>query len=774
MGSLGLVLAGLMLLPMAGCGGGSGGTKQLPVTVAIGTHPDSVLAGDSYTFTATVANGTNGVKWSVTCAQGVSDCGAIGGSTGVYKAPPATSQMQVTVTAVSVDDATKSDTWAFKVVPKPTTVKIDNAPAWINAGLSYKFTATVTGPADTTVAWTLACGTGVSQCGSLAADGTYTTPVNVSAQVSFTVTATSNADNTKADSAIVALLPAIAVAIAPGTVGIVNGFAFPFTATVQNDMGNVGVTWTVNGVEGGNAQVGTISAVTDPYAPSNLIAMYTAPVTTPADPVTVAVISKVDTKKSAGSAVTLIANPHPGFKGDFAFLVNGGTEAAGGILTLDGKGGLTGKLDVHVGGYPGQDQIASGLDVTGTYGFEGSTAGWGTMTYASAGQSVTMGFRLVFYSDTVAKVMQFDGMGSTMGTIEKQASDFATALDGNTVFALTGFQLSPTQYQTEKYAILGQMHGTAGGLAGAYDLVDVDPQHKNHGLTGTYGISGKEGTANLGVTAGNGMTISPDMFLYPVSASRALVMSKTAPFLLGWIDQQSGDVFSTASLNGEWVFYSASAPDPTSATLGRFTSDGKGTSGPGCIDAEGSSSGLPPACYPMFDLGTYTIDGTGRGFAPQTQWGMPRPAYLYFIDADHGRFGTQGGLGEFFRVNGAPFNNATLNGTYTVAFGGMQNYFSNATQDDELGTIRFDGNGNAKMQSDWNDLRDRMLMQDYERNGTYSFDSGLYATGERGTLTLGDDMQLVYYALSGDKVLMIQFSDSDTAFGIAQRVSKPE
>lgn len=650
--------------------------------------------------------------------------------------------------------------------PPQVAVSITNPPSSINAGLSHQFKAKVTGSTNTNVTWSLACNTGVTSCGSIASDGTYTTPASVGQQSPITVTATSVADATKSASASLALLPPIAISVTPGIVQVVGGFAYPFSATVQNDLDLVGVTWAVNGIAGGNASVGTITAVVNSQMPSQLTGLYTAPSTPPVNPITVTATSLVDTSKSSSASVALIANPHPDFTGTFAFLLSGpgggGTEAAGGMLTLDGSGHMTGKLDVHIGGF--SDQVASGLDVTGTYGFDGVDEGWASLTYSVAGQSASMAFRIIFVSDTVAQVMEFDNGGGVIGTFEKQAGDFASTLTGKNVLALSGSS-----------AILGEFTGASGALNGNYDLIDSSFNHQSHALAGSYALAGNVGTATLGVQGALNQATAPSFFLYPVSSTRALLMSKAAPLLVGWVDRQSSDTFSAATLKGEWVFYNATVPTSSLATVGRFTSDGLGTSAPGCIDTAGGSSFLPPACYPMFDLNAYSIDATGRGFAAQAQWGMPQPTYFYFIDANHGRFGSQAELGEFYRVDGTPLDNATLKGTFTVALTGTQNYFlTNASGSDEIGTVVFDGNGNATMTTAWNDTKDFQQLQGYQRNGTYAFDNGIYATGERGTLLLGSDMQLVYYAVSPDKLFLIQFSDYDVAFGVAQRSITPQ
>ena len=239
--------------------------------------------------------------------------------------------------------------------------------------------------------------------------------------------------------------------------------------------------------------------------------------------------------------------------------------------------------------------------------------------------------------------------------------------------------------------------------------------------------------------------------------------------MVGTIDRQSNDTFSNSTLNGDWVFYATNVGTYPGATLGRFSSDGTGANAPGCHDWTGGSSFISPMCSSL-DFNTYTIDSTGRGFAPSAQFGQPFPVVFYFLDANHGYIGTQFKLGEFFRREGAPFTNASLNGDYTVVFTGSQDYFWNAKAHNQVGTATLDGMGSINMMTSWVDGRNYDLKQGYSRTGTYAFDMGLYGPGEgRGVMSLGEDFQLLYHAVSLDKVLMIQIDYDDVSFGILQR-----
>jgi hypothetical protein len=88
------------------------------------------------------------------------------------------------------------------------------------------------------------------------------------------------------------------VAVEPVTASILLGEARAFTATVRNTA-NSAVTWSVNGIPGGNAAAGTIDAG----------GMYTAPANLPLpDSVSVQATSAADTSKSSASLVTITSD----------------------------------------------------------------------------------------------------------------------------------------------------------------------------------------------------------------------------------------------------------------------------------------------------------------------------------------------------------------------------------------------------------------------------------------------------------------------------------
>src|SRR5207247_8198629 len=131
---------------------------------------------------------------------------------------------------------------------------------------------------------------------------TYTAPSVLSTSLTVTITATSVADGSKAASAVITI-PAVQVAISPASVSVATLGTQQFTATVTNDPGNKGVSWSLT--QGGancSPGCGTIAPATNP---SGNAATYTAPSTVPGNrTVTVVATSVANTAVSATATGT--------------------------------------------------------------------------------------------------------------------------------------------------------------------------------------------------------------------------------------------------------------------------------------------------------------------------------------------------------------------------------------------------------------------------------------------------------------------------------------
>ncbi len=165
------------------------------VKVTVSPKTGTVAQDASFSLSAQVT-GTNNlaVQWSV---EGGDDNGTVS-STGVYRAPRR--EGTFTVTATSVADPTKSDSATLTVEPVvvPTVVvSVTPKTATVEQGAAVSLTAEVTGTSVVAVTWAVEGG---SANGTVTSAGVYTAPNKPG---TYTVTATSVADASRKDSAVI-------------------------------------------------------------------------------------------------------------------------------------------------------------------------------------------------------------------------------------------------------------------------------------------------------------------------------------------------------------------------------------------------------------------------------------------------------------------------------------------------------------------------------------------------------------------------------------------
>src|SRR5260221_3060151 len=155
-----------------------------------------------------------------------------------------------------------------------------------------------------------ACGTLSSATTASGAFVTYTAPAQVPNPPTITLVATSVANsNVAASAAITIAVPAakVAVVVSPPSQTVQVNHSQAFTATVQNDSQNKGVTWTLTGAGCAGVTCGTLSNAS---SASGAPITYTAPANAPAPAtVTLTATSVADSKASANAAITISAPP---------------------------------------------------------------------------------------------------------------------------------------------------------------------------------------------------------------------------------------------------------------------------------------------------------------------------------------------------------------------------------------------------------------------------------------------------------------------------------
>lgn len=187
--------------------------------------------------------------------------------------------------------------------PPNVTVSVAPTSAMIFLGATQSFGATVTGTTDTRVVWSVnGVAGGNATVGTISNMGLYTAPGDLPSPASVTVTATSVAAPSASGAASVSIESDITVNIVPLSATVTTGMAQGFTASVSGSgYPDPRVRWSVNGVAGGNATLGTVASTGADTA------TYTAPSAPPAPPnVSVTATSAADSTKSATANVLIV------------------------------------------------------------------------------------------------------------------------------------------------------------------------------------------------------------------------------------------------------------------------------------------------------------------------------------------------------------------------------------------------------------------------------------------------------------------------------------
>lgn len=167
----------------------------------------------------------------------------------------------------------------------------------LDAGQTQQFTATVTGTKNTAVTWAIS-GTGCSgaACGTIDANGLYTSPTLIPSNATVKVSATSQANTGLTMSSTVTLNP-LAVTMSPKTYSLDAGMTYTVSATITHHT-NTALTWSMSGTGCTGAACGTFD--------SNTL-VYTAPALVPTQAtITITATSVADPTKLDTCTITLM------------------------------------------------------------------------------------------------------------------------------------------------------------------------------------------------------------------------------------------------------------------------------------------------------------------------------------------------------------------------------------------------------------------------------------------------------------------------------------
>ena len=289
-----------LVAPPSGPGGNGGGST---VTLAL-SGATTVTLGNTAQYTAIVTgNKDTAVVWSVNGVTGGDTTVGKISTKGLYAAPANQPQSsKITITATSMADSSVSQDLVVTLAPQsqPSITVTLSGQTSVTLATTAQYTAVVTGSADTSVTWSVdGLVGGDDSVGTISSTGLYTAPATAPATPKVTITATSVADSSVSQTMTVTLAappPNVTLTLS-GATKVTLGTSSQYTAVVTGS-NNTGVSWTVNGVVGGNATDGVISTA----------GLYTAPSTAPQpSTVTIAATSSADPTVAKSIVVTLVA-----------------------------------------------------------------------------------------------------------------------------------------------------------------------------------------------------------------------------------------------------------------------------------------------------------------------------------------------------------------------------------------------------------------------------------------------------------------------------------
>src|SRR5579884_2814465 len=593
-----LAIALCLVLLGIGCGGGHHFVSPTPsasqVSVTVTPATAQLNGGQTLQFTATVTNATDrSVRWRVTGGGTITPAG-------LYTAPsPVGTNITDTVTAISVEDSTKSGSATVNFTP--VSVRVSPQDPTVAITTAQQFTAEVAGSTNTAVTWTLS-GEGCTgaNCGVITRAGLYSPPWCIPVPATVTVIATAVADPSKSASTVVS----------PVNLGpTLNGTYTFLYSGIDSDGGMVESLGRFV-ADSGTVTDGLSDVVTFTNTRANVTftgsydnRCYARGVLnlTDSDDNTHSYAYSLNTNGDRGHFIelnntagrgtgTLVRQSQPGNAasgglGTFVFGFSGtapeviaGPLKGGdpsvpipilragfaGQVTLDGDGGLAGVIDAN---YAGTTFANSTL--SGTYVFD-SAAGRGTATF-TAGVPLDNTYHLSFYPASADEVFWIgldvpfanrpqqnqiiNGFPLYGGVALRQTGPFDIAsLNATSVLHLTGVEA-----ETNDSDVLAGMvtpDGSGNISSGVLDQNDDGTLSTYPTVTGTYTLDeGPFGRGTLHLDLGGGN--ARDLTFYLVDSNKAFLLDGTdiddGPNVgVGFLEPQAAGPFTAASFTGAY------------------------------------------------------------------------------------------------------------------------------------------------------------------------------------------------------------------------------
>jgi hypothetical protein len=516
--------------------------------------------------------------------------------------------------------------------PPDITVSVSPGSATIPAGDTQQFTATVQNTTDTSVTWQVNnTAGGDSTVGTISTDGLYTAPLSPPVSGAVTVTAVSQADQSRSGSATVTIVFSNAT--------LSGQYAFSFTGVDATDFllavgsftadgsGNL-----TDGVEDLNERTGTSTSL--PFTGTYSIGSDgrgSATMTSSQGTSNLRFVVLSNQKAffiqfdtfAGGQGIIQRQDPSAFFNsalvGGYSFGLDGvslnGPITTAGRFTLDGVGGIAaGIQDINDAGL-----VSTSQSFTGTYNVAANGRGTATLTGALG----TLQFSFYVVSVDEVLFVSLDFIPAMIGTAERQQSpSFSNSIFvGDYAFELLG--------GTASGILAGLGRFTADG-AGSIDSGVLDGKiggsvFEDTAFTGTYSVSSNgRGTATLSTIFGDA-----NIAFYMVSGGKMFFVEvDSLAVARGTFLGQEGRPFSNSSISGSFGFFIVGNRTAFEANLfalsGQLTADGVGAIS-GTVDANDKGALSPDTPF----TGTYTISSNGRGVG--TEPGGTAPLRFYVV-----------------------------------------------------------------------------------------------------------------------------------------------
>jgi hypothetical protein len=494
----------------------------------------------------------------------------------------------------------------------------------------------------------------------------------VPAPATVTIKATSVADGTKSASATITVTAAplpISVLVSPGSDSVQVSTTANFSASVQNDSQNKGVTWSLSGTGCSGATCGTLSNVTTTSVTYNAPASVPTPAT-----VTLTATSVSDATKSGLAAIT-VAQPSGGggVAGFAANHVSGSSTQGNAVnqyylrlpnVTMSGNclvvgfqysagAGVTASVSDDKGdSFSAPISQSDGNQIVNlSYALNVSAGAQKiTVTFSGGGASYVSALATEFYN--IAPSNALDGSSGNDGTgTSVTAGAFAPASDGDLIY----------QYAVEDSSSNPINSWTQG--ASPWQLLSTDTQDASAaqyevqtsaaGVTPTLGMSPSQNFLSVAIAlkAGNSGSAPPAGIRVVRVQHHAIVDASSTSHLqfpctgnlvvLAWIGAPDHDITGVTDGNGNkyvspaaafgfglsgdsQIYYVAGASTSSTMTGPTITTTNTDSSGSTAILFDISGAASTPYDTNAEASGNQTSDGnvTGATISPSTADGL--------------------------------------------------------------------------------------------------------------------------------------------------------